>query len=51
MFASSDLIVAPATVAGAGLRGIVRLAGDGLADLLAMLLASEPAGLPAVGSR
>ncbi|MFM1902430.1 MAG: hypothetical protein RLZZ440_330, partial [Planctomycetota bacterium] len=40
-----------ATVAGAGLRGIVRLAGDGLADLLAMLLASEPAGLPAVGSR
>jgi tRNA modification GTPase len=50
MFAPSDLIVAPATVPGAGLRGIVRLAGDGLAELLGRLIAVEAEGLPAVGA-
>jgi tRNA modification GTPase len=38
MWDPDDLVVAPATVAGPGLRAIVRLAGDGLDRLLGTLL-------------
>lgn len=52
MWSSCDLIVAAATPPGAGARAIVRIAGDGLDDLLARLFAvdgedgSEDAGRP-----
>jgi tRNA modification GTPase len=44
MWIVDDLIVAPATVRAGGGRGIVRLAGPGLTDLLERLL--EPAAEP-----
>ncbi len=50
MLSPTDLIVAPATVAGAGLRGIVRLAGEGLTDLLGRLVTVAADGLPPPGS-
>ncbi|MBU6309034.1 MAG: 50S ribosome-binding GTPase [Planctomycetes bacterium] len=40
MWSADELIVAPATVPGNGARAIVRLAGDGLADLLQSLLSA-----------
>ena len=40
MWSADELIVAPATVPGNGARAIVRLAGDGLADLLQTLLSA-----------
>jgi len=51
MFGSADLIVAPATGDGPGARAIVRLAGDGLAGLLAALVTAEPPGFAAAGER
>lgn len=50
MLSQADLIVAPATVPGAGLRAVVRIAGDGLEDLLRRMLAVEQPGLAAPGS-
>ena len=50
MWCPDELIVAPATVAGPGLRGIVRLAGQGLAPLLNRLLEIPAPGLAAAGS-
>jgi tRNA modification GTPase len=52
MGSAAELIVAPATLPGAGARAIVRLAGDGLAAVLAALVdlrdgAWPPAGGPA----
>jgi tRNA modification GTPase len=41
MWSADELIVAPATVPGAGARAIVRIAGDGLADLLPQLVAAR----------
>jgi tRNA modification GTPase len=38
MWSANELIVAPATVPGAGARAVVRLAGDGLGELLQSLL-------------
>jgi len=49
MFSPSDLIVAPATPSGSGLRGIVRLAGEGLAELVQRLVTIQPPGLAAPG--
>lgn len=46
MWSVDDLIVAPGTVPGAGVRAIVRLAGDGLDRLLGEMFAF-PHGLPA----
>lgn len=54
MWDPDDLVVAPATVAGPGVRAIVRLAGEGLDRLLGALLAlpgalpTRPASLAAV---
>jgi tRNA modification GTPase len=50
MFSPTDLIVAPATVPGPGLRGIVRLAGDQLCGLVERLVELEPPGLAGQGS-
>ena len=50
MFSPADLIVAPATPSGPGLRGIVRLAGEGLAELVHQLVAIQPPGLAAPGN-
>ena len=51
MWSAHDLIVAPATAAGSGARAIVRIAGDGLAALLARLFdVDDPRGLPGVGT-
>jgi len=44
MWSATDLIVAPATVGGPGARAVVRIAGDGLAELLAALVAAPPGG-------
>ena len=44
MFSAQELIVAPATAAGVGGRAIVRLAGDGLDDLLPRLFSAGPPG-------
>jgi tRNA modification GTPase len=49
MLSASDLIVAPATPAGAGARAIVRLAGDGLEKVLASLVDPEPPGFADAG--
>jgi len=51
MFGSGDLIVAPATGDGPGARAIVRIAGDGLEELLAVLVTAEPPGFAAAGGR
>ena len=40
MWSADELIVAPATVPGTGARAVVRLAGDGLGELLQSLLAA-----------
>jgi len=50
MFSATDLVVAPATVAGPAARGIVRLAGDGLDRLLRLLFVAEPPGFAAGGT-
>jgi tRNA modification GTPase len=52
MFSAHELIVAPATASGSGVRAIVRLAGDGLDGLLPRLFRAAapgfaPAGEPA----
>jgi hypothetical protein len=45
------LIVAPATAGGSGARAIVRMAGDGLAQLLAALFTTPSGrGFAAVGT-
>lgn len=49
MLSPSDLIVAAATPAGPGARGIVRLAGEGLDAALAALFAVDPPGFAAPG--
>ncbi|MFM7136906.1 MAG: hypothetical protein ACKO1M_07540, partial [Planctomycetota bacterium] len=49
MLSTSELIVAAATPSGPGARGIVRLAGDGLAAALEALVAAEPPGLAEPG--
>jgi tRNA modification GTPase len=49
MWSTADLIVAPATVPGRGARAIVRMAGDRLVDLLALLVVPEPPGWPGLG--
>ena len=49
MLSTSDLIVAAATPAGPEPRGIVRLAGDGLDDVLGALVTVEPPGFAAPG--
>ena len=41
MWSTEELIVAPATVPGHGARAIVRLAGEGLADLLKTLCTAD----------
>ena len=41
MWSTEELIVAPATVPGHGARAIVRLAGEGLADLLQTLCTAD----------
>lgn len=46
MWCADDLIVAPATVPGEGVRAIVRLSGDGLDGLLVEMF-GFPHGLPA----
>jgi tRNA modification GTPase len=51
MWSTSELIVAPATAAGAGGRGIVRIAGEGLETLLATLFRPVGAGFAATGGR
>ncbi|MFM8379027.1 MAG: GTPase [Planctomycetia bacterium] len=46
----ADLIIAPATVPGAGARAIVRLSGEGLARLLGeMLVPASPGAFAAAG--
>ncbi len=47
MWDPDDLIVAPATLPGRGVRAIVRLAGVGLETLLEALLDFDPDALPA----
>lgn len=49
MFSTSDLIVAAATPVGPGARAIVRLAGDGLDEVLAALVDVEPPGFAPPG--
>ena len=49
MWSSSELIVAPATVPGRGARAIVRLAGDGLAELLDRMVVAEGSGFARPG--
>ena len=49
MLSISDLIVAAATPVGPGARAIVRLAGDGLDEALAALVAAEPPGFAKPG--
>ena len=49
MFSITELIVAPATVAGPGSRGIVRLSGDGLDRVLEALFGAEPPGFATAG--
>jgi len=49
MLSVSDLIVAPATPPGPGLRAIVRLAGDGLDQLLAAMFDPDPPGFADLG--
>ena len=51
MFSTTELIVAPATVAGPGSRGIVRLSGDGLDRVLEALFGAEPPGFATAGGR
>jgi len=51
MFGSGDLIVAPATGDGPGARAIVRIAGDGLEELLTGLVTAEPPGFAATGGQ
>jgi len=51
MAAAGDLIVAPATGNGPAARAIVRIAGDGLEELLAGLVTAEPPGFAAAGGR
>jgi tRNA U34 5-carboxymethylaminomethyl modifying GTPase MnmE/TrmE len=41
MWSAIELIVAPATVPGNGARAVVRLAGDGLGELLRSLLSAN----------
>jgi tRNA modification GTPase len=41
MWSANELIVAPATVPGNGARAVVRLAGDGLGELLRSLLSAN----------
>lgn len=50
MFSPTELIVAAATIPGPGLRGIVRLAGEGLEGLLERMILVDPPGLPPLGS-
>lgn len=49
MFSPADLIVAPATPPGPGMRSIVRIAGAGLEALLVRLVDLESPGLAAAG--
>ena len=49
MLSTSDLIVAAATPVGPGARAIVRLAGDGLDEVLAALVDVEPPGFAPPG--
>jgi len=51
MFSTTDLIVAPATPPAAGARGIVRIAGDGLAEVLTAMLDPAPPGFARPGDR
>ena len=50
MWSSSELIVAPATVTGAGGRGVVRLSGDGLEPLLEKLFQPTAGGFATAGA-
>jgi tRNA modification GTPase len=50
MWSAHDLIVASATVPGGGARAIVRIAGDGLARLLATMFTPVDAGFAAAGA-
>jgi tRNA modification GTPase len=51
MWSSHELIVAPATVPGQGMRSIVRLAGDGLERLLPLLFVADGPGFAREGER
>jgi len=51
MLSTADPIVAPATPLGAGGRAIVRIAGDGLPEILAALLDPAAPGLPQPGDQ
>jgi hypothetical protein len=51
MWSADELIVAAATVPGAGGRAIVRIAGHGLDAVLRRMFEASAAGFPAPGER